>query len=99
MLDGKAFIASASEDGSIVLWDVKSKSILQRVEGHKGVCFWVDVHGETMVSAGQDHTVNVYRHIREHEGTNGNVPPEKPGEESIQDNVPSQDEDIEMEDR
>lgn len=69
VLDGRPFIASASEDGDIVLWDVISKDVLQRVRGHKeGVCFWVDVHGETMVSAGQDHSIRVYRHIREEEG-------------------------------
>ena len=63
VLEDEPFITSASEDGDIVLWDVKSKEILQRVQsGHKGVCFWVDVHGETMVSAGQDHSVRVYRH-------------------------------------
>ncbi|KAK8145367.1 WD domain protein [Beauveria asiatica] len=64
VLDGAAFVASASEDGGIVLWDVVSKEVLQRVRGHaEGVCFWVDVHGETMVSAGQDGTIRVYRHI------------------------------------
>lgn len=58
-----AFVASASEDGGIVLWDVGSKQILQRLDGqHDGVCFWIDVHGSTMVSAGQDKTVRVYRH-------------------------------------
>lgn len=71
VLDGIPFIASASEDGNIVLWDVKSKHVLQRVEGHKGVCFWVDVHGETMVSAGQDNTIKVYRHIGGNGTTNG----------------------------
>lgn len=64
VLEGSPFIASASEDGDIVLWDVISKTVLQRVQGHReGVCFWVDVHGETMVSAGQDHTIRVYRHV------------------------------------
>ncbi|ATY60014.1 WD repeat-containing [Cordyceps militaris] len=64
VLDGSPFVASASEDGDIVLWDVISKKVLQRVRGHaEGVCFWVDVHGETMVSAGQDHTIRIYRHI------------------------------------
>lgn len=62
VLGGEAFVASASEDGGVVLWDVKSKEVLQRVEGHGGVCFWVDVHGPTMVSCGQDKTIRVYRH-------------------------------------
>ncbi|KYK56904.1 hypothetical protein DCS_03910 [Drechmeria coniospora] len=61
-LEGEPFIASASEDGTIVLWDVKSKEVLQRIDGHEGVCFWVDIHGETMASAGEDNTVRVYRH-------------------------------------
>ena len=59
----RAFIASASEDGDIVMWDVKSKQVIQRIEGaHKGVCFSVDVHGRTMVSAGQDGLIKVFRH-------------------------------------
>lgn len=63
-LDGTPFIAAASEDGNIVLWDVKTKDVLQRINGHKGVCFWVDVHGDTMASAGQDNTIRIYRHAR-----------------------------------
>ncbi|KAG6092415.1 hypothetical protein E4U30_005463 [Claviceps sp. LM220 group G6] len=64
VLDGEPFVASASEDGDIVLWDVRNKEVLQRVQtGHRGVCFWVDVNGETMVSAGQDHCVRLYRHV------------------------------------
>jgi COMPASS component SWD3 len=58
------FIASASEDGDVVLWDVRSKAVIQRVHGHEGVCFWVDVHGDTMVSGGQDGTIKIYRHRR-----------------------------------
>lgn len=60
-----AFVTSASEEGDIVLWDVKSKEILQRISvAHDGVCFWVDVHGETgtMVSCGQDGRIVVFRH-------------------------------------
>lgn len=59
-----AFIASASEDGDIVLWDVVTKEVVQRItRAHSGVCFWVDVHGRTLVSAGQDGTIEVYRHV------------------------------------
>ena len=58
----QAFVVSASEEGDIVLWDVGTKEIVQRISGaHKGVCFWVDVHGDTMVSAGQDKMIQVYR--------------------------------------
>jgi COMPASS component SWD3 len=71
VLEGQPFIVSASEDGGIVLWNVQSKDIIQRIEGHKGVCFWVDVHGDTMVSAGQDHTIRVYRHVGDKAETNG----------------------------
>lgn len=61
----KAFIAAPSEDGDIVLWDVRTKEIVQRIPGaHDGVCFWVDVHEDTMVSAGQDGKIKVYRHRR-----------------------------------
>lgn len=57
-----AFIASASEEGDIVLWDVVTKEIVQRIQKpHNGVCFWVDVNSSTMVSAGQDKTIKVYR--------------------------------------
>lgn len=55
------------------MWDVGSKTVLQRVEGHKGVCFWVDVHGETMVTGGQDNTVKVYRHTRDNNKVNGDT--------------------------
>ncbi|KAK9769805.1 putative WD40-repeat-containing domain protein [Seiridium cardinale] len=61
--DQNAFIAAPSEDGDIVLWDVKSKEIVQRIEkAHDGVCFWVDVNDETMVSCGQDGRIKVMRH-------------------------------------
>lgn len=71
--DSVAFVASASEDGAVVLWDVKTKAVLQRVEGaHQGVCFCVDVHGETgtMVSCGQDGRIVVFRHRYPEEATN-----------------------------
>ncbi|KAI6374311.1 hypothetical protein MCOR31_002797 [Pyricularia oryzae] len=57
----QAFVASASEDGHIVLWDVKSKEVVQKIAAHDGVCFWVDVVGDTMVSAGKDARILVYR--------------------------------------
>ncbi|CAK7197475.1 WD domain protein [Sporothrix eucalyptigena] len=60
----RPFVAAASEDGDVVLWDVGSKTIVQRLRGaHRdGVCFWVDVCCATMVSCGQDGWINVYRH-------------------------------------
>ncbi|KAH9909358.1 WD40 repeat-like protein [Xylariomycetidae sp. FL2044] len=61
--DPAAFIAAASEDGDVVLWDVKTKEVVQRISrAHDGVCFWVDICGDTMVSAGQDGKIRVYKH-------------------------------------
>ncbi|KAK8049749.1 hypothetical protein PG994_011479 [Apiospora phragmitis] len=63
VVDGKAYVTAASEDGDIVLWDIKTKEIVQRIEkAHDGVCFWVDLHGDTMVSCGQDGKIKVFRH-------------------------------------
>ena len=59
---GVPFVAAASEDGDVVLWDVGSKEVVQRLKGaHEGVCFWVDVCGDTMVSCGMDGKVVVFR--------------------------------------
>lgn len=87
-----AFVASASEDGDIVIWDVKSKEILQRIEkAHEGVCFWVDVHGETatLVSCGNDGRIVLFRHRypesrdEKQRTTNGHVKGEKNGDSEI----------------
>ena len=59
-----AFIASGSEDGSIWMWDVGTKTVLQRLEGaHEGVVFSVDTHSERpwLVSGGADRTVRVWQ--------------------------------------
>lgn len=60
--DCQAFVASGSEDGSIVLWDVSSKNILQKLEGHTGVVLGVDTHPTepVIVSGGTDRTVRVW---------------------------------------
>jgi len=59
---GAGFVAAASEDGDVVLWDVGSKEVVQRVRAaHDGVCFWVDVRGPTMVSCGRDGRIVVFR--------------------------------------
>ncbi|KAH6660045.1 WD40-repeat-containing domain protein [Truncatella angustata] len=105
--DQNAFIAAASEDGDIVLWDVKTKEIVQRIEKvHDGVCFWVDVHGDTMVSCGQDGTIKVLRHegprvlpngaadgiVAETEQTHDQVSmPVVEGEQDAADKTPAQD--------
>lgn len=101
VLDGEAFIASASEDGDVILWDVKNKEVLQRVHGHEGVCFWVDVHGETMATAGQDGSVRVYRHIKQSGEVNGNGTRElskPPSQGMLQGELPIRQDDVKVED-
>lgn len=58
----EAFVVSGSEDGNIVLWDVKSKNILQRLEGHDGVTLWVETHPclDLIASGGLDAKVKIW---------------------------------------
>lgn len=59
-----AFIASGSETGSIFLWDVSTKTELQRIEGaHEGVVLGVDTHPteSLIVSGGADRTVRLWK--------------------------------------
>ncbi|KAL1872091.1 WD domain protein [Diaporthe australafricana] len=59
------FVASASEDGDVVMWGVRTKEVVQRIQhAHAGVCFWVDVHSAsgTMVTCGDDRRIVVHRH-------------------------------------
>lgn len=58
----RAFVASGSEDSTLVIWDVSSKNILQRLEGHEGVVLGVDTHPDSslLVSGGLDCTVRVW---------------------------------------
>ena len=59
----QAFIASGSEDGDIVLWDVSSKRIMQRLQGHDGPVLGVDTHPSqsSIVSCGMDGTVRIWQ--------------------------------------
>lgn len=68
-----AFIASGSEDNSIVLWDVSSKNVMQRLEGHKGAVLSLDTHPteQVIVSGGLDKTVRVWRYQEPPEAMNG----------------------------
>lgn len=60
--EGKqAFAASGSEDGSFLLWDVTSKEMLQRIEGHRGVVLGLDAREELLVSGGVDGSVRVWQ--------------------------------------
>jgi COMPASS component SWD3 len=67
----EAFVVSGSEDGSILCWDVVSKKILQRLEGHNGVVLGVDTcnlgEQRLMVSCGLDGTVRVWEEVEEKE--------------------------------
>lgn len=61
----RAMIVSGSEDGSVFLWDVNSKAVLQRLVGHEGVVMGVDVHPteKTIVSCGMDKTIRIWRDV------------------------------------
>lgn len=59
-----AFVASGSEDGEIVLWDVSTKNVLQRLQGgHTDTVLSVDTHPteKLIVSGGLDKTVRVWK--------------------------------------
>lgn len=62
-----AFVVSGSEDGRIVLWDAKSKSVLQELDGHDGVTLWVDTHPtlDLLVSCGLDKKVKLWSNVEE----------------------------------
>jgi COMPASS component SWD3 len=68
-----ALIASGSEDGSIWIWDVSSKTVLQRIEkAHDDVVFDVDVlpADGLLVSGGGDKLIHVWK-CDEHSAVNG----------------------------
>lgn len=75
-----AFIASGSEEGNVVIWDVSSKNVLQRLEGHSEAVLSVDTHpsAKIIASAGLGGVVRVWRETPgsskkvEVERTNGN---------------------------
>ena len=58
----QAFVVSGSEDNTLVIWDVSTKNILQKLEGHEGVVLGVDTHPDSslLVSGGLDFTVRVW---------------------------------------
>ncbi|KAF1916344.1 WD40-repeat-containing domain protein [Ampelomyces quisqualis] len=58
-----AFIASGDEDGNILLWDVSSKNVLQKLDGHEDVVLSVDTHPSERIlaSAGLDRTIRVWK--------------------------------------
>jgi COMPASS component SWD3 len=63
------FAVSGSEDGAILCWDLVSKKILQRIEGHTDVVLGVHsgkLNGKRLlVSCGLDKTVRVWEEVFE----------------------------------
>lgn len=59
--DGKR-LASAADDGTIVIWDVDTSQPLRRLEGHKGTIHRIawNADGSQLVSAGRDGTVKMW---------------------------------------
>ena len=58
-----AFVVSGSEDGSLIIWDVKSKHILQKIDdAHDGPVMWADTHPvlEAIVTCGLDGVIKVW---------------------------------------
>ncbi|KAI9835287.1 MAG: hypothetical protein M1819_002431 [Sarea resinae] len=58
-----AFVVSGSEDGSLVLWDVTKKNVLQQLHGHEDVVLGVDTlpAAKVMASCGLDRTIRIWR--------------------------------------
>ena len=70
----KAFAGSGSEDGGILLWEVTSKEVLQRIEGHQGAVLGLDAREDLLVSGGIDGTVRVWAAAKdENEEVTGEV--------------------------
>lgn len=73
-----AFAVSGSEDAAILCWDVISKKILQRIEGHTDVVLGVHTCSfqakRLMVSCGLDQTVRVWEEVHEAAETGENSP-------------------------
>lgn len=66
----EAFVASGSEDGDVVAWDVTSKEILWRGKGHRKAVLAVDfLRGEDgrglLVSGGLDRDIRVWVEVRD----------------------------------
>lgn len=63
----QAFAVSGSEDGAILVWDVVSKEVLQRLEGHEDIVLGVDtlIGQGKMVSCGLDRTIRVWEALED----------------------------------
>ena len=81
-----AMVISPSEEGSIVIWSVKSKETLQRTAAvHDGAILCVDVHPTKplFVSCGLDRTIRIWRNeaVVEEDGKEGMVKAEEDEDE------------------
>ncbi|PBP18398.1 WD repeat domain 5B [Diplocarpon rosae] len=64
----EGFVVSGSEDGNLVFWDVKTKEVIQKVNGHDGVVCWVDTSPHPngpVVSGGLDGIVRIWVDVNE----------------------------------
>ena len=77
----QAFIASGSEDGAIVLWDVASKDVLQRIEGHEDVVLSVDTCKDMLASGGLDGMVRIWNVRPLEDETSERVPINEQGDD------------------
>lgn len=95
-----AFAVSGSEDGSILCWDVVSKKVLQRIEGHNDVVLGVDTcvieNKRLLVSCGLDRTVRVWEEIERSPEEDQND--EQPAEAESEAESESKDKDTDMTD-
>ena len=59
---GAKYVASASEDHKVVVWNLQCKSIVQTLSGHEGVVMAVAAHPTRplLASCGFDCTVRVW---------------------------------------
>ncbi|KAJ5273379.1 hypothetical protein N7478_008504 [Penicillium angulare] len=85
------FAVSGSEDGAILCWDVVSKNILQRIEGHTDVVLCVHsgvINGKRLlVSSGLDKTIRVWEELPENEEALRDIPDNTSGDGSLPNGV------------
>lgn len=58
-LSGKT-LASASDDGSVIVWNVSTGKILHQLHGHEGAVLAVDIRENRIISGGRDRTVQLW---------------------------------------
>jgi WD40 repeat protein len=68
-------IISGSENGELVVWDVGSKDVIQRWQGHNDVVLGVDfcrTDGRKLASCSADGSVKLWRGVSSDEEAPGN---------------------------